>query len=148
MSFDANAFLQSQISASNSTQTIPCPAGDFTGIIDKVSARQWQSKDGSQTGVALDVFWDIEDAEVKQQLDRTQVIVKQSIMLDLTANGGIDQAKGKNVGLGRLRDAVGKNNEGEVFTFDMLPGLAAKVRVTHRVDGEDTYAEIKSVARL
>lgn len=148
MSFDANAFLESSISGSNDTKMIPVPQGEYHGVIDKISPRQWQSKDGATTGIALDVFWSIEDSGVKEFLGRKEVICKQGIMLDSTVNGGIDMSRGKNLGLGKLREAVGKNAEGEHFSFAMLPGLSAKVSVTHRIVGDDTYSEVKGVARL
>lgn len=152
MSFDTASFLSSATTQANDTRVIPCPVGDFQALIEKVDARQWQSKDGSQTGVALDVFWSIEDNDAKTACARDQVSVKQGIMLDTKVNSAgqlqLDDAPGKNIGLGRLREAVGKNRPGETFTFEMLPGLMAKVSVTHRVAGEDTYAEIKKVGRL
>lgn len=148
MSFDPQSFLDSSISGSNDTKSIPVPTGEYMGIIDKVLPRQWQSKDGSQTGVALDVFWLVEDANVKEFLGRETVTCKQGIMLDLTPQGGLDMSKGKNIGLGRLREAVGKNNDGESFSFAMLPGLSARISVAHRVSGEDTFAEVKGVARM
>lgn len=148
MSFDAQSFLDATVSSSNSTRVIPVPLGEYMGIIDKVSPRQWQSKDGTQSGIALDVIWLVEDAGVKQALGRDTVTVKQGIMLDLNTSGGLDLSDGKNIGLGRLREAVGKNEEGQPFAFSMLPGLSAKISVTHRVNGEDTFAEVKAVAKL
>ena len=148
MSFDANAFLESSVSSSNDTKVIPVPVGEYQGIIEKVIPRQWQSKDGTQTGIALDVIWMVEDANVKQYLGRDLVTVKQGIMLDTTSAGALDTSKGKNIGLGRLREAVGKNNEGEQFSFAMLPGLAARISVTHRITDTDTYSEVKAVAKL
>ena len=100
------------------------------------------------TGIALDVLWLVEDSAVKEYLGRDTVVCKQGIMLDLTAEGGLDMSKGKNVGLGRLREAVGKNNSGEAFSFAMLPGSAAKISVAHRVANDDTFAEVKQVAML
>jgi hypothetical protein len=118
------------------------------GIIDKVSPRQWQSKDGSMSGIALDIIWLVEDSGVRQALGRDTITVKQGIMLDLTSQGGIDDGEGKNIGLGRLREAVNKNNPHEPFSFAMLPGLSAKIAVTHRISGEDTFAEVKAVTKL
>ena len=146
--FDANAFLESSVSTSNDTKIVPVPVGEYQGIIEKVLPRQWQSKDGSQTGIALDVFWLVEDANVKQYLGRDVVTVKQGIMLDTTPAGALDTSKGKNIGLGRLREAVGKNQDGQAFSFAMLPGLAARISVTHRVTDTDVYAEIMGVAKL
>jgi hypothetical protein len=148
MSFDAQSFLDSSVSGSNDTKVIPVPVGEYMGIISKVAPRQWQSKDGTQSGVALDIFWLIEDANVKQYLNREEVLVKQGLMLDLTDTGALDMTKGKNIGLGRLREAIGKNDANEQFSFAMLPGMSAKVVVSHRVNGEDTFPEIKQVAKL
>lgn len=148
MSFDPQAFLDSAVSGSNDTKVIPVPVGEYMGIIQDVKPRPWQSKDGTSSGVALDVTWLVEDANVKQYLGRETVTCKQGIMLDLTPSGGVDMAKGKNIGLGRLREAVGKNNEGEPFSFSMLPGLSAKISVTHRIHNDDTFAEVKGVARM
>ena len=148
MSFDAQSFLDAAITSSNDTKITPVPVGEYMGIIDKVAPRQWTSKDGSQTGVALDVIWLVEDAGVRQLLNRDTVTVKQGIMLDLTPQGGLDLGSGKNVGLGRLREAVGKNENGIPFSFNQLPGLSAKISVSHRVAGEDTFAEVKAVAKL
>jgi len=52
-------------------------------------------------------------------------------------------SEGKNVGLGRLREAIGKN-EG-AFSFRDLVGQIAQLRVKHRMNGEDTYAEVRGV---
>lgn len=151
MSFDVDSFLQASHSEANSTTLIPCPVGEYMGIISKIQPRQWQSKDGTQSGVALDIFWLVEDAGVKATCGREEVTVKQGLMLDTTPIGGLDMSAGKNVGLGRLREAVGKNNPGEAFAFAMLPGLAAKISVSHREDKNDpsvVYAEVRMVTKL
>jgi hypothetical protein len=147
--FDADAFLGSVVTGSNSTKVIPCPVGEFPGVIDKIAARQWQSKDGTKTGVALDVTWSVEDDAAKQETGRENVTVRQGLMLDLDANGGLDMSEGKNVGLGRLRAACGLN-EGE-FSFNHLPGRMAKIKVSHRPDERDpeiVYAQVDAVAAL
>jgi hypothetical protein len=150
MTFDANSFLDSTVSGANDTKTVPVPVGEYMAIISKIAPRQWQSKDGTSSGVALDIFWAIEDTQVKAELGRDEVICKQGLMLDLNADGTLDMSKGKNVALGRLREAVGKNSPSEPFSFAMLPGLSARVSVKHRMgqnDGE-VFAEVKGVAKL
>lgn len=148
MTFDTESFLNSSVSDANDTKVIPVPIGEYPAIINKIAARTWQSKDGSQSGVTLDVFWSIEDAQVKAELDRQEVICKQGIMLDTLPDGKLDIGKGKNIGLGRLREAVNLNVPGQTFSFQQLPGQSAKVTVKHRIDGEDTYAEVKAVTRM
>ena len=148
MTFDADIFLNSSVTGANSTKVIPVPMGEYPGVIEKIMPRQWQSKDGTQTGITLDVIWLVEDQGVKDFVGRPTVTVKQGIMLDTTTDGQLDMSSGKNVGLGRLRAAIGLNDPDRPFSFHQLPGQAAKITVTHRIVGEDTYAEVKTVSRM
>lgn len=147
--FDPNQFLDLQITEANDTKVIPVPVGEFTAVADKTECRTWQSKkDPSKSGVTLEVTWAIDDQGVKELLGRDQVTVRQGIMLDLTDEGGLDMGKGRNVGLGRLREALGLNVPGQPFAFSMIPGRMAKIKVDHRIDGENVYAEVKGAAKL
>lgn len=151
MSFDADSFLNSSISGSNSTKVIPCPQGEFPAVIEKVGARQVQSKDGTETRIVLEVSWLVEDDGAKQATGREQVTVKQGLFLDLLPDGGLDMAEGKNVGLGRLREALGLNDPSAEFSFNMLPGRMAKIAVTHRddpKDAENKFADVRAVVAL
>lgn len=147
--FDPSQFLEQQTSEANDTKLVPIPVGEYTAIVEKVEARQWRKKDDpSVSGVALDNIWEIDDAALKQLLGRDKITVKQGIMLDLTETGGLDMGKGKNVALGKLREAVGLNTPGMPFAPSMLVGRAAKIRVEHRIDGENIYSEVKAVTKL
>ena len=147
--FNPDQFLDMTITDSNSTQTVPVPVGEYTALVSDVKCRQWQSKaDPSKSGLTLDVTWEVDDAAVKQLLGRDKVTVKQGIMLDLTEAGGLDMGKGRNIGLGRLREALNLNAPGQPFSFSMVAGRIAKVSVSHRIDGENIYAEVKGVAKL
>lgn len=147
--FDPTNFLDQTINDANSTQTIPVPEGEYTAIVDgEPVVRQWTSKDGTKTGLAVDLNWLVDDAGVKQAVGRDRIIVRQGIMLDLNDSGGIDTGKGRNANLGRLRDAVGLNEPGKPFNFRMLQGKLAKVSIKHRVADDVIYAEVKGVARL
>lgn len=146
--FDADSFLNSAVTGSNSTKVIPCPIGEYPAVIDKIAARQWQSKDGQQTGVALDVTWSVEDDGARAATSRENVQVRQGVMLDLAADGSLDMGESKNVGLGRLREAVGLNDPSVEFSFNQLPGQMAKVKVGHRPDQRDPeiiYAQVDAV---
>jgi hypothetical protein len=152
MTFDPTQFLDTTTTDSNSTSLAPCPVGEYTASIDKISARQWQKKDDPNVaGVTLDIFWKIEDESVKQATGRDKVICKQGIMLDMNDDGGLDCSKGANVSLGRLREAIGLNVPGQPFSFNMLPGRMARVNVVHRPDPKDPeviYAEVKAATKL
>jgi len=147
--FNPDQFLDTQVTESNDTKTIPVPVGEYTAVVEEVKCRQWQSKqDPSKSGLTLDITWMVDDSAVKELLGRDKVTVKQGIMLDLTESGGLDMGKGRNVGLGRLREATNLNAPGQPFSFSMLAGRVAKVNVSHRIDGENIYAEVKGVAKL
>lgn len=148
MSFDPQSFLESAVNSSNDTKVIPVAIGEYQGIIEKVTPRQWTSREGTASGIAIDLIWLVEDAAEKERLGRDTVTVKQGIMLDTTSAGALDMSAGKNIGLGRLREAVGLNEPGQTFTFGMLPGMSAKINVTHRISGDDKFAEVKGVAKL
>lgn len=147
--FNPDQFLDMQVTDANDTKLVPVPADEYTAVCEKVEVRQWQSKkDPSVSGLTLDVTWAIDNQSVKELLGRDKVTVRQGVMLDLTDSGGLDMSKGKNVGLGRLREAVDLNQPGQPFAFNMLPGRVVKIKVDHRIDGENIYAEVKGVARM
>lgn len=146
MSFDPNTFLNTTYDEANDTKSVPCPAGEYLAIADKVEIKTWSSKDGSSSGLKLDILWDIQDENVKALLGRDSVKVNQQQMLDLTETGALDLGKGKNIGLGRIRESLDLNTPGQPFAFSMIQGRMAKVVVSHRTVGEDAYAEIKKIA--
>jgi len=146
MSFDPNTFLNATFTEENDTKVIPVPAGEYLALAEKVDVKSWSSKDGSSSGIKLEILWDIQDDNVKALLGRDTVKCAQQQMLDLTDTGALDMGKGKNVGLGRIREALGLNKPGEPFSFGMIQGRMAKVVVSHRTAGEDIYAEIKKIA--
>lgn len=147
--FDPSEFLNQSVDGPMSTSFVPVPEGDYTAAIaGDPEVRQWTGRqDPSKTGLALDLEWEIDDPMLRQELARDRIVVKQGIMLDLNTNGGLDTGKGRNVQLGRLREATGLNSG--AFNFRMLAGKMAKVSVKHRVapDGQ-VFAEVKGVAPL
>ena len=147
--FNPDQFLDMQTTEANDTTLVPVPVGEYIAIASEVKARQWTKKDDpSVSGLALDVVWEIDDAGVKALLGRDKVTVKQGLMLDLTESGGLDMGKGKNVGLGKLREALGLNTPGQAFSPNMIVGRPAKVRIDHRVDKDTIYADVKAVTKL
>ena len=147
--FSPEQFLDMQVTESNDTKVIPVPPGEYIAVVEEVKIRPWQSKaDPSKAGIALDLQWTLDDAGVKTLLGRDEVSVKQGVMLDLSEAGGLDMGKGRNISLGRLREACGLNSPGQPFSVTMLTGRMARVKVEHRVDGENIYAEVKQVAKV
>lgn len=147
--FDPTTFMNQSIEGSNSTKITPCPVGEYLGIADKVDAVQWASGDGTKSGLKLVVLWDVQDDNVRQLLSREKVLVPQDIMLDLTEEGNLDMGTGKNVRLGRLREALELNAPGEPFSPGMIQGRMATINVKHRPgkNPEDVFAEVDRVAK-
>lgn len=154
LTFDPATFLSQQVTGANDTKLVPIPVGNYTAVIEKVEPRPWVSKkDPNMAGMALDVIWSLDDAGVKKLLGRDKVTVKQGIMLEITESGQLDTGKGKNVGLGRLREAVGLNKPGKAFSPGQLVGQFAKVTVGHRIDDRNPadpaiFAEVQGVVGM
>jgi len=144
--FDPEAFLDQTIDGANDTKVIPCPAGDFLGIVDSYKVRRWEKKDDKTVnGVSLDIMWIVEDENARQETGRDKVLVKQSIGLDITPDNKIDLGKGKNVRLGRLRQALDLNQPNQPFSFHQLKGRMAKITVIQRPEGEDIFNDVTTV---
>ncbi len=149
MAFDVNSLLQTSFEETNSTEMLPVPAGEFLAVAESFKIDEWQGKkDPSQRGLKLIVKWNIDDANVKQAMGRDKVSCNQEIMLDMTESGMLSFAKGDNVGLGRLREALGLNTPGAPFSFSMITGRLGKVRVEQEIYEEKIYARIKAVAKV
>lgn len=153
MSFDADTFLQSQITDALDTKRIPVPVGEYTASIKSVGGREGKSKKGD-TFTMMSIVWEVDDptGEVAKATGRDKSITTtQDIFLDLNPSGGIATGTGKNIGLGRLREAVGQNTKGEPWSPTMLIGAVAKIKVDHRPDSNDpelVYDFVATVAKL
>lgn len=142
--FDPDAFLNSTVSGANDTKITPVPEGEYAAIVDEIMPRR--SKDGNST--MIDVKWKIMDSSLSASIGRDNISVRQTVFLDMTPNGTLDMGKGKNVQLGKLREAVGLNDPMKPFSPSMLRGMTAKVRVTQRPDPnnpEVIYNDVKGV---
>lgn len=145
--FDPDAFLNEQVDGAMSTSQAPIPEGEYLAVVssgDKaVVPRQ------AKNSVILDVLWEIQDAQLAEQLGRDRITVRQSIFLDVTEHGTVDRSKGKNVALGKLRAALGQNDPSRPWSFGMLKGAGpAKIRVTQRQNQDDPdviYNDVKGV---
>lgn len=142
--FDPDQFSQMPIEGANDTVVIPPDEGEYPAIIDKYEFRTIE-----KTGqLVMDVTWSIDDAGQKEKTGREKLTVRQGIFIDRLPNGSLDMGTGKNVALGRLREALGMNVPGQAFMFSMLPGQAARVRTKNRKDGDDVFTDVKGVTRL
>lgn len=146
--FDPKAFLDVTLTAALDTKRTPVPAGDYIAICGKPDIRTAQKKSDNSDLVFLEVPLLIDSADARAATGMDTPSVRYSAMLEFSASGGLDTGKGKNVGLGRLREATGLNKAGEAFSMTMFEGKALKVKVAHRVEGPDTYADVKGIAPI
>jgi hypothetical protein len=144
--FDPQQFLDQQFTEANSTQYIPIPEKDYTLLSTDVKARPWTSKDQTMSGIALDITYEVDDPELKELLGRDKVTVRQGVMLDLNPGGGISTEKGRNVQLGRVREAMGLNVPGQPFNFRMMVGQVVQGHIKPRVEGDQIYNDVTAVA--
>jgi hypothetical protein len=143
--FDPDQFMSGTVEGEMSTEFTPVPEGEYNALITGVNARSTSSDKGEY--VILDVTWAIDDAAVAAEVGMDNPTVRQSIFLDTTDGGGLDFAKGKNIQLGRLRDAV-KQNGPSAWSPSMLEGQVAKVRVAHRMYEGRIFADVKGVSAV
>lgn len=146
--FDPQAFLDTQVTEVNDTRVVPCPVGEWPATAENVDIKSGVSQKTGEPWTRLNVKWKIEGCDANRLADRDPIYVTQGVMLDLSANGGLDMGKGKNVQLGRLREALDLNQAGRPFSFRMIVGRTGKVAVTHREYEGNMFDEVKGVVRL
>lgn len=140
--FDTDSFMNAVTTDSLDTFATPVPEGEFTAFIKDIKPRQ------AKNSAILDVFWIVEDDAAKAATGRTDPQVRQSIFLDLTDAGTMDWSKGKNISLGRLRDAVNQNQKGQQWSPGMLIGQTARIKVAHSMYNDMPQADVKAVVRI
>lgn len=153
---DYSYLLEEEISDPNATQFEQCPEGEYLARLDdfELKAAEWNDKNTCEPRSApiLCITWHILDEGLKAQLEMDPVRVQQDLFLDVEeATGQLSTDKNKNIMLGRIREAVGLNEVGQVFSLPMLKGSApATVRVAHVADKatpDIKRARITGVAR-
>jgi hypothetical protein len=154
MNFSPETFMNAVFNEANDTKIIPCPVGEFPAQILEVTPKSGIISKGDRAGetwARLDVSWETSDHAACAATGRERVRVRQGIMLDLTPNGGLDFGPGRNVQLGRLREAVNLNQPGQPFSPAMFVGRSARISVAHTLDNRDNVtiqAEVRNVAPL
>lgn len=154
--FNAELFLNTQMDEANSTELLAVPEGEYLAVSSPVTAESFRSYDikkgdrAGTKGYSLDLEWTINDdgGALKEYLGR-EPKVRQGVMLDLNSSGGLEFGKGRNVGLGQLREALGQNLTGRPWAFSMLGGQVAKIQVKHTLDANNgkTYVNVTKVTK-
>lgn len=140
--FNPDTFLNTTTTDANETTYTPVPEGEWQAVIKEIKPR------AAKENALLDIIWGVDEQEVIDATGMKNPIVRQSIFLDITDTGALDKGKGKNVQLGKLREAVGQNQNGKPWQPGMLVGQVAKIKVTHRMYEGEPQAEVRGVAAL
>lgn len=150
--FDASTFLDATTTEA-SVKRPPIPVGDYTAVIGDLTTREWVSpKDATKSGIAIDVPLTIDlpqDVAESVGLHEPTLLVKDSIMLDLTPTGQLDLSPGKNGKLRKYREATNNNQAGKPFNIRMLGGQVVTVKISHREYPEgsgDLFEQVASIA--
>lgn len=131
--FDPDTFLDSFVEEGNETERVLIPAKVYPAYIEEVKMRNGDRDDGTPW-VQLLCKWCIEDADAAAALNKDKVVLTDAFFIDLDEDGRIATGTNKNLHLGKLRKAVGKN-EGRFSPRDLV-GCRAFVDVRHTVNKE------------
>lgn len=144
--FSPDNFLSTPISGAMSTEIKPIPEGEYTALIDSVKGRMAGDKP------VADVVYIIDNEDVRKATGMQKPQCRQTLWLDLTPAGALDLDEGKNVGLGRLRQAVNQNQPGQQWMPSMLVGQAVKITVKQTMgEGANAgkiYSNVTAVTSL
>lgn len=146
--FDINSFMNAATGAA-STKRLVVPAGVYPATIVKIEPKQGTIGKGDRIGqpwLALNVTWQIDDPTIAESVGRSSVQLTQSIMFDLDENGDIATGEGMNWRYGKFRDAIGKNNPGDV-PADFI-GQSAKIQVVHELYEGEIQERVKAATKL
>lgn len=148
--FDPAMFLDTTLTEPTEKRD-PLPIGDYKAVIGSLNPpRAWVGKsDPSKSGYALDVPLVVDvpaELQAAQGLPPT-LTLKDSIMLDLTEQGHLDNSKGKNRQLRNYREALDMNKPGDSFSFRRLEGQVITVKVGHEIYQDAPVERVVGVAR-
>lgn len=149
MELNPEMLLESFTKAAFDTKVAPCPEGDFTLLISKIDIYSGVNKNGDPYCMASFLL-EVEDQAVRDELGRDKVFVTHSASLDIVVDPAtglpkLDDAKGKNIDLGRIREACDLNEHKKDFNMNMLLNRIVRGKVSHKPDetSEEVRAEVK-----
>jgi hypothetical protein len=142
MDINPDTFANLVVTEAMDTVSAQVPAGDRPMYIKAQKLRQQKEY------WLLDLTCVVTDQESISETGKDEPTVRGSIFLDFTPEGGLDFGKGKNVQLGKLREACSQNQKGKPWSPGMLVGASVIGHVSHRIDKNgNPQAEVKSFAK-
>jgi len=148
--FDPATFLSATMDQPLEKRS-PLPEGDYIGVIGKPEIRvNAGKKDPSKTYIFLDIPITVEvpaDLQASLSLPPT-LTVRDSLILDQTAAGGLDMSPGRNTGLRRYREALDLNKPGDSFSISGLEGRPIRAKVRHELYNEQIQERVGGIAAV
>jgi hypothetical protein len=154
--FDVNSFLETTHKGQLDTTFVLPDPGDYLAQCQPLTKDSLRSgtigSDKARAGepwAALELQWELTDDTVRTKMNMPKVLVRQSLMLDLTSTTPpqLDWGTNRNMRLKRLLDVTGLNKQ-KNFSISALAFATALVHVEHRPDANDSeiiYAEVTRV---
>jgi len=141
--FDPSVFLDAQVNEVNEkrpplpTENPDDPNGLYLAVIGEIKADSGTIGKGENAGkpwVGMVIPLRIQVPPVIQALGLPpELTLTDRAFLDLTAQGGLDNSKGKNRRQKDYRDATGTNIAGVPFSWRQLQGKVIKVKINHEL---------------
>ncbi len=128
--FNAEAFKSAAISEVNADRFTPVAEGDYVGSVVKADIAAGESSRGPWA--RYDVTVAVNDPTTGDTRN-----VRGGIMLDLNDSGGLATGQNRNIKLGQLRTAIGKNVPGKPYAWGDAVGCPVAITVKHRADKDD-----------
>lgn len=147
--FNPDVFLQTNYEEPTSTASVLLPKDDYVGIIKELVPRQVQgTKDPSKYYLFLDFQVEIgTPPQLREELGRDISRIRHSVSVELVeGSNAIDMSKGKNVQLGRIRDAAGQNESGKSWSPAMLNNAMVKVSVIQDPSEKDPQVKYNRIS--
>lgn len=145
--FDPDLFMQTQVKDALDTKVAPCDEGEYQLQCNKSVAKQITSKAG-ETFIIMEVDWEVLDDAQRAKTGREKINARQSLFLDINDSGNLDTSHGKNIELGRLREALGMNKSGKAWSPAMMQGMTCWGYVTQEPNANDPSIVYNRVKRV
>ena len=150
MPIDLEALVNAPVTEKLDSQFEVTPAGEYMArISDRTPASEWfrEVTVRDQKVPQCNILFIIDDPEVAKGLGRREATSRMTLWLDVVEGSGrLDTGRGKNVGLGALRKALGQDEDME-WTFQKLVG-AGPVRILTEVQESKNGGKFSNVTRV
>lgn len=146
---DVKQLLAASFTEPNATKREIIPAKDYLAVIKAVDLEVFPGvKDPTKSYLKLNLQYSIDDPALRAALAREEVVKFDNFLIDMTDAGTIDFGKGKNVKLGRLREACSQNTPGQPWGFPMLKGQVVRIKIGTEVYKGDVVDTVDAVTKV